>query len=91
MIPKTLTIAAAIAACLVAGGARADDAAPASTPAQSGTQQRLRDGSGAGGQHRYGAQGGAARGTCDGTMRRDQLRDGTGGGARHGRMGGGRR
>jgi len=60
---------------------------------QTRDQQRLRDGSGAGSQNRYGAQG-AARGDCDGTMKRDRLRDGSGagGGAGAGKMArGGRR
>jgi hypothetical protein len=90
---KKLLLAALLMTSL-AGAARAEDAAPApapeqGTPAQAGTRQRLRDGSGAGGQHRYGAQGGAARGACDGSMSRDRLRDGSGAGAQRGRMAGG--
>jgi hypothetical protein len=90
---KPFVIGAALVTLLLASAARAEEApAPAGTPQQTGDRQRLRDGSGAGGQHGYGAQGAGGRGTCDGTMRRDRLRDGSGAaGARQGRAGGGRR
>jgi hypothetical protein len=92
MTTKKLILAAVLFTSL-AGAARAEETAPPAPvqppPTQTGDRQRLRDGSGAGGQHRYGAQGGAARGTCDGSMSRDRLRDGSGAGAQRGRMSGG--
>lgn len=90
MQTRTFMLITALLAGSAADAARAADPAqaPPGDQAREHSRQRLRDGTGAGAQARVvGATGATARGTCDGTIKRDRLHDGSAGGRQAGRSG----